>query len=1464
MAPKKAVRAVAPADVVIVPEEGEDATGAVGQVFDQETEGDVLELKRMFQRFMQDQQDRDTRQAQEEARQETRWRSLQHQFRLLQGEVSQRGALEDLRGGGAGEPEDSPRASYGSRNMSHGYALQEPKLQPLCESDDIEHYLTTFERIAEVCRWPREDWAIRLIPLLTGKARSAYVAMDVADAVDYAQVKAAILKKYSINHETYRQRFRVMDVLEEETPKELYVRLKDLYMKWVRPAERTKQEIGEIIILEQFLRMLSPELQTWIKEHGPATAEEAAHLADVFVAARRRAEPWSFSRWKTARDRSSRRPGSASRSTNEASVNRTENFGASVLETIKCYKCGQLGHKKPMCPQLTRTLTNVCYVPRETVPEPADLPVPNQVLRTVELNGKKVTALVDTGCTQTLVKSELVPELCASSDAPVIVRCVHGEERHYSVTDVYMGIAGQTYLMKVGLVQNLPYSVILGHDFPALMDLLIFRDTCNVVLTRAQSKQKESDEDENTLLSLPFYDSELSVNQCKVKKSRRERKQEKWERAIGQVKELKEPDRLLNPDQIPIPEDLRQLQKEDAEILKLHSQVVEAAGKGSNEFMSQGRSFCVINDMLYRKTGDKLQVVLPVSVRNTVMTLGHSIPWAGHLGRRKTHSRISKHFYWLGMSKDIAEFCKACPECQYSGIRKPRKVPLIPLPVIDVPFQRLGMDIVGPLERSKTGYKYMLVICDYATRFPEVFPLKNIKAKAVASCLVQFFSRVGIPKEILTDRGTNFTSKFLQQVYQLLGIKGLKTSSYHPETDGLVERFNQTLVQMLRKFVNEVGTDWDQWIPYLMFAYREVPQASTGFSPFQLMYGHEVQGPLSLVRELWEGNSGTSTKTNVIDYVLAMRHKLQQMTEFASAHLKETQKKQKMWYDRKARIRSFEPGQKVLVMLPTSENKLLGKWQGPFEVAKKIGTTTYEIATPGQARSHRVLHINLLKEWFPQSESAVVNLIRLVKDEEEAEEQYLPGTVSQPSPPVDLNHLPVEQRAQLQPLCDSELFKSQPGYTELIKHRIVLKENAQPKRMSYRIPERLQTAFEDEVKLMQQMGIVEPSKSEWCNPVVLVPKKDNTLRFCIDFRYLNSVSKFDSYPMPRIEELIEKLGKAKFISTIDLSKGYWQVPLDWESRELTAFRTPRGLMHFRVLPFGLHGAPPTFQRLMDTVLNGLGEFAAAYLDDVVIFSTSWESHLQHLQTVFKRIKDAGLTINPAKCSLVKTETEYLGYVLGNGVIKPQVQKVRAIRSCPLPATKKQIRSFLGLVGWYRKFIPHFSTVAAPLTDLIKKVKPNTVQWSVPAEKAFFELKGMLSNEPILHSPDFENSFVLQTDASELGLGAVLMQEENGEKHPVVYLSRKLFPRETRYSVVEKECLALKWALDSLKYYLLGRDFVVETDHKALKWLHRMKDTNSRLTRWFLSIQPFRFTVKHRPGIENKAADFLSRSPCENA
>ena len=232
------------------------------------------------------------------------------------------------------------------------------------------------------------------------------------------------------------------------------------------------------------------------------------------------------------------------------------------------------------------------------------------------------------------------------------------------------------------------------------------------------------------------------------------------------------------------------------------------------------------------------------------------------------------------------------------------------------------MDIVGPLERTPRGHRYILVVCDYATRYPEAFPLRKVTATTIAQAILQLFSRVGIPQEIITDQGTAFLSKKLKQVYSLLGIKGIRTTPYHPQTDGLVERYNQTLKNMLRKYVSANGKDWDRWLPYLLFAYREVPQASTGFSPFELLYGRPVRGPLDLLKEAWEGPKAPETHS-ILAHVLQMREKMEEMTELVRSNLEQVQHRQKVWYDKKARQRTLQPGQKVLLLLPTSENKLL-------------------------------------------------------------------------------------------------------------------------------------------------------------------------------------------------------------------------------------------------------------------------------------------------------------------------------------------------------------------------------------------------------------------------------------------------------------------------------------------------------------------------------------------------------------
>ncbi|CAJ0927874.1 unnamed protein product [Ranitomeya imitator] len=275
---------------------------------------------------------------------------------------------------------------------------------------------------------------------------------------------------------------------------------------------------------------------------------------------------------------------------------------------------------------------------------------------------------------------------------------------------------------------------------------------------------------------------------------------------------------------------------------------------------------------------------------------------------------------------------------------------------------------------------------------------------------------------------------------------------------------------------------------------------------------------------------------------------------------------------------------------------------------------------------------------------------------------------------------------------------------------------------------------------------------------------------------------------------------------------------------------------------------------MDRVLRPHRQYASAYLDDIVIYSMDWETHLQKVQAVIDDLRDAGLTANPKKCHIGLEEARYLGYVIGRGVVKPQIDKIQAIQGWPQPVNKKQVQAFLGIAGYYRRFIPNFAAMATPLTDLTKGKGSVMVKWTSAAEEAFHSLKRALCSQPVLVTPDFSSEFVVQTDASDTGVGAVLSQVRDGVEHPVLYLSRKLNVHEQRYAVVEKECLAIKWALDSLKYYLAGRKFRLVTDHAPLKWMHLHKDRNSRVTRWFLALQAYSFTVEHRPGVQMGNAD----------
>ena len=295
------------------------------------------------------------------------------------------------------------------------------------------------------------------------------------------------------------------------------------------------------------------------------------------------------------------------------------------------------------------------------------------------------------------------------------------------------------------------------------------------------------------------------------------------------------------------------------------------------------------------------------------------------------------------------------------------------------------------------------------------------------------------------------------------------------------------------------------------------------------------------------------------------------------------------------------------------------------------------------------------------------------------------------------------------------------------------------------------------------------------------------------------------------------------------------------------------------MPFGLHGAPATFQRMVNRLLDGLERCSAAYIDDVIIFSHTWPDHLLDLKEVLERVRAAGLTVKRKKCQFGMNECLYLGHLVGSGKVRPEQVKMQAVWEFKRPKTKTHVQAFLGLTGYYRKFIHQCAMLAAPLTDLIRKMAPVGVVWTPECEDSFGKLKEALCSSPVLASPQLDQEFMLQTDASERGVGAVLSQIGNdGLDHPLAYFSRKLLPREERYYTIEKECLPIKLGVQAFHVYLMGRPFLIQTDHRSLEWLNRLKETNARLMRWSLFLQGYSYRVNYQSGQSNSNADALSR------
>ncbi|GFT40774.1 transposon Tf2-11 polyprotein [Trichonephila clavipes] len=532
------------------------------------------------------------------------------------------------------------------------------------------------------------------------------------------------------------------------------------------------------------------------------------------------------------------------------------------------------------------------------------------------------------------------------------------------------------------------------------------------------------------------------------------------------------------------------------------------------------------------------------------------------------------------MSGEIAEFVQTCKGCQ---LRKPEKIgdraPITPIVRPELPFEIVNIDVIGPIQPpSGRGHKYVLSMMDQHTRWPEAVPLRSLTAKNACDSLLQIFSRIGIPSIIASDQGTNFKSALTQEFTKRIGSSPRFSCPGNPASNGLVERWNKVLKDMIHHVIREDPRSWDRQLPFLLFAYREVPNTTTGVSPFRLLYGREARGPLAILKLSWAGeiHLPTNISQSAADYLQEMKINMEKAAESASLTAAQKQKAYGDYFNK--------------------SNKIYARWTGPGEIIQHHPPHSYKVKLSDGTVRH--VHVNKIRKYHPRALAVGVIF--------EGDHEF--GEIH-PTP---------------------NLSRST---SERVLHEINLNHLKETVRISH--TESLKIKVDEQIEELVRLDLIEESDAEIAYPIVCVNKKDGTLRLCVDFRALNSESVSDDFPMEDAVELIHSIGRANIITTLDLLKGYWAIPMAEDSKNLTSFKTHRQQYRF-------------------------------------------------------------------KCAFGKAQIKYLGHIIGSGKHEPDPEKTAVINNLPVPKTKKELRSVLGLCNYYREYIPKYSELVYPLTELTKK------------------------------------------------------------------------------------------------------------------------------------------------------------------
>ena len=807
-------------------------------------------------------------------------------------------------------------------------SLKMTKMPVFSDGDDITAYLIRFENLATLCQWPEDSWATRLALLFSGTSLNVYSTLPDDVVKNYQELKKSILKAFKKTPEQYRKEFRYSKITSNQNFSQFLTNLFRLFDYWVESAkiDKTHESLRDFIVGDQFLTSLPNEIRMFLKENNDLQTSKMAEIADNYACAHK-CYPGDKKQPKP-------KPKPEHKSNNDEKPE-------TQPKTIKCYSCGEIGHTKAKCQKrmFAEQKIQKCFnESNDAAP-----------FASGTINGSYVsTILRDTGCSCVVVSSKVLPNLVPSNYPTCKLTDYLGRSDNFPVVRCFLSCKWYTGWVDAVIAPIKFCSVLLGNITGATCPT---DDDC--VLGMYENSEDIVDTD--------LYVKPKSVNVAT--------------RSSVKVKPIHP---LIVPE-------VESLDMSHNEFLRLQNSCeslenIRKAVVSGQVFEKKKYSFkfIVTNGIIYKhiltsansyEVG-KDKLVIPSDCRLTVLKLSHDLPVAGHFSHRKTLLKIQDLYYWPGMCTDIYNYCRSCDICQRCSQKgRTKNASLVKMPVFTVPFERVGVDIVGPIKPcSSQGHKYILTLIDYTTSFPDAVALKHITSIDVAEALLSIFSRVGVPKEILTDRGSQFTSDLMDKINELIGVKPMFTTPYHPMCNGRIERQHSILKSVLKKLCISRPKDWDRYIPCALFAMREIPSDSLGFSPFELLYGRQGRGPLTILNELWTNpNLNTETQSSY-RFLLDLRNRLQETAELAASQKEISMKQYKTYFDVKSSNRCFKVNDEVLILLPDNSNKLLMTWRGPYKITKVVNRVDYLVDVDGK---NKLYHVNLLKRYFRRRDIAL-------------------------------------------------------------------------------------------------------------------------------------------------------------------------------------------------------------------------------------------------------------------------------------------------------------------------------------------------------------------------------------------------------------------------------------------------------------------------------------------------------------